>query len=81
MFNDGYYMGGMHGIWWMIWMVIFVMVFLNWGTVSTRVGKPRDTPHDILKRRLASGAMTPAQYEEHKAILDRDASAPKPQQG
>ncbi len=25
-----------------------------------------------VRRRLASGALTPQQYEEHKALLDRD---------
>lgn len=35
-------------------------------------GTPPESPHAVLRRRLASGALTPQQYEEHKALLDRD---------
>ena len=77
-FYDGAYsMAGMHGLWWFFWMALIgVLVFYGWGSPSTRRQRPRETPLDVLKRRLASGEITPEQYEQRKALLDRDAKAP-----
>jgi putative membrane protein len=63
MFNDGYYMGGMHGGWWLFWLLAILAVG---ATVLL----------EVLRHRLASGGITPAQYEEHKALLDRDGPPP-----
>lgn len=77
MFYDGGYMGGMHGGWWIFWLlVIGAALFYAWQRPARRVNGPADQlqeePHDVLRRRLASGAITPEQYEEHKTLLDRD---------
>ncbi len=74
MFSEyGYYMGGMHGFWWFFWLVLIVVV---WFTVPSpgKRGRRRDreTPHEILRRRLSSGEITPEAYEQAKAVLDRD---------
>ncbi len=75
MFYDGsYYMGGMHGLWWIIWMLLIgVLFFTNWGRADGQGRRPRETPLEILQRRLASGEITSEEYEKRKALLDRDA--------
>ncbi|AOF87478.1 hypothetical protein BSY239_2860 [Hydrogenophaga sp. RAC07] len=76
MFNGYGYMMGMHGGWWILLLAIGAALFYVWQRPDPG-GKetddtPRETPHQLLRRRLASGAITPQQYEEHKALLDRD---------
>jgi putative membrane protein len=76
--DGGYMMGGMHGLWWLFWLVLIAVLLLGgWGRSRGRRNRsrdtPRDTPHEVLHRRLAGGDITPAEYEERKALLDRDA--------
>jgi putative membrane protein len=78
-YDGGYMMGGMHGLWWLFWLVLLaVFVFGGWGRTGGPQNRPRDTPrdtpHELLHRRLASGEITLAEYEERKSLLDRDAS-------
>ncbi len=74
-YDGGFFMGGMHFLWWIFWIaVIGVIVFYGWSGSSEQRRRPRETPHEVLRRRLASGEITPDQYEERKALLDRDAT-------
>lgn len=74
MFYDGGYMGGMHTWWWLFWVVLIgISLYSFRGRSAGRGRGRRDDPHTILQRRLASGEITPQQYEERKALLDRDA--------
>lgn len=76
-YDGGYYMGGMHGMWWIFWVLFIGVFFLtDWGRSDAQRRRPRETPLQILQRRLASGEITPDEYETHKSLLDRDA-APK----
>ena len=77
MFENSGYMVGMHGFWWMFWLLLVGgLMFFGWGSPGVR-GRPlRESPHEVLRRRLAKGELTPAQYEEHKALLDRDGNRP-----
>lgn len=75
-FSDHYFMGGMHGLWWIFWVVLIgALVFYSWKRPSGKNPEPRETPHEMLRRRLASGEITAEQYEERKALLDRDSGA------
>ncbi len=42
MFHDGgYYMGGMHGLWWLFWIVLIgALVYAAWGRPSERSWPP-----------------------------------------
>ena len=40
--------------------------------------RPQERSHEALRRRPADGELTPAQYEEHKALLERGAYAAYP---
>lgn len=72
MFGDGAYMIGMHGLWWLFWIVVIGLLLLfAWGPGQRGAGRS-ETPREILLRRLSSGDITPAQYEERRALLDRD---------
>ncbi len=75
MFYDGGYMVGMHAWWWLFWVVLLgVLLFAVWGRPGRTGGRRRETPLEVLQRRLASGEITPEQYEQRRALLDRDAA-------
>lgn len=73
-FGDGYYMAGMHALWWVFWLIIIVLAFglLPRSSRRDRSSNEAESPHEILRRRLASGEITREQYEEIKQVLDRD---------
>ena len=66
-------MMGMHVIWWVFWLgLVISLLFWGGGSNSSRRGKPRETPHEALRRRLASGEVSADEYEKRKMLLDRD---------
>lgn len=67
-------MMGMHGLWWIFWIVVVVALLL-WGRSDfpARRERPRETPDDILRRRLANGEISTEEYGKRKAVLDQDA--------
>ncbi len=77
MFHDGgFFMGGMHWIWWIFWVGLIGMIaFYAWGQPRGQRRLPRETPHEVLKRRLANGEISVEEYEQRKTLLDRDAGA------
>jgi putative membrane protein len=73
-FDHGYYMGGMHAFWWLFWLILVVVLGYAVRSPPPRAGRPdRESPHELLQRRLANGDITPEAYEQTKALLDRDA--------
>jgi putative membrane protein len=77
MFHDGgFYMGGMHGLWWLFWIILIgAWAYSICGRPERRRGF-RETPHEVLRRRLANGEIDTQEYEQRKALLDRDARKP-----
>ncbi len=76
-FGDGFSMGGMHGLWWIFWIVLIgAGVFSMWGRPAEHRRGSRETPHEVLRRRLANGEIDAQAYEQRKALLDRDAGKP-----
>ncbi len=73
-FDHGYYMGGMHTFWWVFWLGIAVYAIWLPGQRARR--SERESPHELLQRRLAKGDITPEAYEQAKALLDRDVGKP-----
>ena len=72
-FGEGFYMGGMHGLWWIFWIVLIgALVYSIWSPSSKRRRGPKETPHEALRRRLANGEIDAQEYEQRKALLDRD---------
>lgn len=75
-YDGGFYMGGMHGLWWIFWVVLMgVLVFYVWGRPGGQRRRPRETSQEVLQRRLANGEITPDEYEKRKTLLDRDAGS------
>lgn len=75
MFHDGGYMVGMHAWWWLFWVILIGVLFASLrGRSARRQRAGHESPSAVLQRRLAAGEITPQQYEERKASLDRDGS-------
>jgi len=67
-FYNGYYFGGMHIIWWIIWILFIIWVFVTpFFYCSVR---NRDTSYDILRKRFAAGEITKEEYQEAKRVLE-----------
>ncbi len=66
-----YSYGGMHLIWWIVWIFLLFWIFaLPYNIPGQRMRK--DSPLDILQRRLALGEITNEEYQEKKKILEND---------
>ena len=61
--------GGMHLMWWIIWIIFLAWIFFIPG------GKPyqktkKESPLEILKKRFAKGEISKEEFEESKNILN-----------
>ena len=70
---EGYHLGGMHLVWWFIWIIVMFWIFATPFNVPGQ-RKKKDSPLDILQRRFAAGEITKENYQEHKALLEKDLS-------
>ncbi len=73
MYNDGYHYWGMHLLWWIVWVPMLFIIFATPYNIPGQRMK-KDSPLDILKTRLASGAITNEEYLEKKQILSTDST-------
>jgi putative membrane protein len=67
---DGHF-GGMHLIWWIIWIIVIVWIFFIPADIPYQKTK-QESPLDILKKRFAKGEISQEQYEKSKDILNSD---------
>jgi putative membrane protein len=68
MHNYEVHYGGMHLIWWFIWMVLIIWIFATpWSIPGQRAKK--DSPLDILKKRFAKGEISKEEYKESEKLL------------
>ncbi len=75
-YDGGFSVGGMHGFWWIFWILLFgVIAAYAWRSPGDQRHRWRETPHEALQRRLANGKVTPDDYEKRKVLLDRDSDA------
>lgn len=74
MFDGYHHMWGMHWGWWIFWIVfILLIVFVFWrGLAGQNMRASGAPPLEILQRRYADGEITTEEYEERKALLERD---------
>lgn len=61
---------GMHVFWWLFWIAVMVVLFTSLSPISRRQS---ERPLETLQRRYAAGKITTQEYEERKAVLERDA--------
>jgi putative membrane protein len=66
-------MMGMHFFWW-IFLIAIVVGLLFWGrsNSASKRGPSLESAQDALKRRLANSEISIEEYEQRKAVLDRD---------
>ncbi|MEO7037708.1 MAG: SHOCT domain-containing protein [Polyangiaceae bacterium] len=64
----------MSGLWWLFWVLALIALFAFAVPVPrTRLRVLKDSsPLAVLQRRYAAGELTTEQYEERRAILERD---------
>lgn len=69
-----YSFAGMYWLWWLFWIVLLAMIFgFAWPVPrGTLRGYREQTPLGLLRRRYAAGEITTQEYEERRAILERD---------
>lgn len=63
--------GGMHFIWWIVWLILLIWIFLIPRDIPFQRTK-KDDPLHILKKRFAKGEINKEEYEESKKILKSD---------
>lgn len=64
---------GMNFIWWFCWIVLLIWIFvIPYDVPGQR--RRRDTPADILKRKLANGEISTEEYLEKKKLIESDLS-------
>lgn len=66
-FNDGFF-GGMHLIWWIVWIIVLVWIFFIPFHFSFLRSK-KEVHLDFLRKRFASGEINKEQFEAAKKIL------------
>ena len=62
---------GMHLLWWVFWVFLLVVMF-GWFEPVPKRRIRKDSPFDILQKRLASGDITTEEYAEKKRIIEND---------
>lgn len=70
----GYSWFGMYWLWWIFWLAIVAVIFgFAWPVPRRTLRQYRDqAPLARLQRRYAEGEITTQEYEERRAILERD---------
>lgn len=69
-FNDGLF-GGMHLIWWIVWIIFLLWIFFIPANIPYQRSK-KENPLEILKKRFAKGEISKEEFEESKKILNSD---------
>ncbi|NOY46811.1 MAG: SHOCT domain-containing protein [Chlorobi bacterium] len=70
MYYDNYF-GGMHFLWWIIWLFLLIWIFAIPYNIPYQRYK-KDSPLDILKKRFAKGEISKEEYQEAKKTLKSD---------
>lgn len=68
-----YYFWGMHGVWWIFWIFLWILFFSFMMPVTRSRYRDLQSPLQLLQRRYAAGEIAGADYEERRATLLRDA--------
>ncbi len=73
MMSNGYHFGGMHFIWWFIWIIFMVIIFATPYDIPGQ-RRRKDSSLDILQKRFASGEITNEEYQEKKTMLESNSA-------
>ncbi|HOY96951.1 MAG TPA: SHOCT domain-containing protein [Catalimonadaceae bacterium] len=69
MIYENYHFWGMHTLWWFAWVILLVWIFATPYDIPFQRTK-RNSPLYLLKKRLAAGQITKAEYIEMKRMLE-----------
>ncbi|MBO0341466.1 SHOCT domain-containing protein [Flagellimonas profundi] len=69
-YYDGHF-GGMHLIWWIIWIIFLAWIFFIPSDIPYQRHQ-EDSPLEILKKRFAKGEISKEEFEESKKVLQTD---------
>lgn len=69
-YGDGFF-GGMHVIWWLVWIAFLIWVFLGPAGRGYKA-REKEEPLDILKKRFARGEISKEEFEDSKKLLKSD---------
>lgn len=72
MFSDYYQMGGMHVLGWILWIFMAGLIVFALLRQANARGGSGESPKELLQRRLAAGEVSPDEYEQSRALLNRD---------
>jgi putative membrane protein len=83
---NGLFLFGMHAIWWIVWIAVIAAVVLllvrapgrRADDAKTTANAQSESALEVLRRRYAAGEISTQEYEERKAVLERDAGPAKP---
>ncbi|WP_339728140.1 SHOCT domain-containing protein [Maribacter stanieri] len=68
---DDWYFGGMHWIWWGLWVILIFWIFLiPYPTPGQK--RKRDLAMDALRERYARGEIDEEEFEKRKKVLEAD---------
>jgi putative membrane protein len=70
MMHVGSQVWGMHLIWWFIWVILIFWIFATPYDIPGQ-RKKKGSPLYILQKRLASGEITNAEYQEKRKLLEK----------
>jgi putative membrane protein len=69
-----YYFWGMHGLWWIFWLFLWIFFFSFMMPVRRTTYRQMQSPLQLLQRRYAAGEVPTEEYEERRTTLMRDAN-------
>ena len=74
MYHEGWWFFGMHGLWWLFWIMLVVLFFSLLDPIPRGESRRRRaSPLEVLQKRYAAGEISTQEYEERKAKLIQDA--------
>ncbi|NHN24785.1 SHOCT domain-containing protein [Flavobacterium jejuense] len=71
MMNNNYHFMGLHLIWWCIAIVLLICFFLYKSFKNSDKKTTKETPIEILKKRLALGEISKEDYLEKKELIEK----------
>ena len=68
--NNANHYFGMHGFWWLFWVIVLIVFFLALKPYLIGGNKGKDSSLDILRRKYAAGDISKEEFEERKRVLE-----------
>ncbi|PEN11497.1 hypothetical protein CRI94_15600 [Longibacter salinarum] len=75
MFDGSHIMWGMHGFWWIFWILLIglaIWTFVRRPGADSISTSSDETPLERLQKRYADGEISTEEYEDRKERLERD---------